>query len=58
MSKGKVWSSTRIAEEIEKINLGIPADTSPFLEGKIEYKAADIVFEYTEDEVSEIAKCA
>lgn len=58
MSKGRVWSSKSISEEIEKINLGVPADMSPFLEGKIEFKAADIVFEYTADEVAEIAKCA
>ena len=58
MAKNKVWNTKRIAEEIERIEMGLPADTSPFVEQKIEWKAADLVFEYSAEEVQEIAKCA
>jgi len=58
MAKGKVWNTKKINEEIERIEKGLPADTSPFYEGKIESKAADVVFEYTREEMEELARCA
>lgn len=58
MAKGKVWSTKRINEEIDRIERGLPADTSPFYEGKITMKAADVVYEYTREEIEELAKCA
>jgi len=58
MAKGKVWNTKKINEEIDRIEKGLPADTSPFYEGKIEMKAADVVFEYTREELEELAKCA
>lgn len=58
MAKGKVWNSKRIAEEIERIDNGLSADYSPFYDGQTSVKAADIVFDYTKEEIEELAKCA
>ena len=58
MAKGKVWNTKRVNEEIDRIEKGLPADTSPFYEGKIEMKSADVVFEYTREELEELARCA
>jgi hypothetical protein len=57
-SRGKVWSTKKVNEEITKIEQGGQADYSPFADGKIDYRAPDIVFDYTDEELQEIAKCA
>lgn len=57
-SRGKIWNSKRIAEEIDKIERGLLADYSPFFDGKIDMKAPDIVYEYTKEELEELARCA
>lgn len=58
-SRGKVWNTKRIKEEIEKIDNGVPtADYSPFHDGDTTGRAADIVFEYSQLEIEEIARCA
>lgn len=58
MSRGKVWNTKKVLEEIERIEKGLPADYSAFYDGQIEMKAADIVFEPTDDEWVELARCA
>lgn len=58
MAKGKVWSTKKIQEEIDRVEKGLPADLSPFYEGKIDTKAGDVVFEYTREEMEELARCA
>jgi hypothetical protein len=58
MAKGKVWSTKRINEEIRKLENGLPTDNSAFYEGNPELKAANIVFEYTKEELEDLAKCA
>ena len=58
MSRGKVWTTKKVNDEIERIEKGLPADYSPFYDGQIEMKGADIVFEPTENEWIELAKCA
>ena len=58
-SDSKVWNSARVAECMRLIEEG--KDTpggNPFHEGDISWRAADIVYEYSEDELKEIAKCA
>ena len=57
-SRGKIWNTKKIDEQIDRIERGLPADYSPFFEGKINTKAPNIVFEYTRDELEELAKCA
>ena len=58
-NKNKVWTTARVNECMKLIEEGkdIPGGT-PFHEGDLSFKAADIVFEYTEDEIAEIARCA
>jgi hypothetical protein len=58
MAKGKVWSTKKINEEIRKLESGLPTDSSAFYEGNPELKAANIVFEYTKEELEELTKCA
>jgi hypothetical protein len=58
MSRGKVWNTKKINEEKDRIERGLQADYSPFFDGKIDMKAADIVFDYTQEEFIELAKCA
>lgn len=57
-SRGKVWNTKRIKEEVEKIDGGVPADYSPFYDGDTNVRAADIVFEYSQLEIEELARCA
>jgi hypothetical protein len=57
-SRGKVWTTKKIKEEVERIDKGLAADYSPFFDGKTNQRAADIVFEYTDEEIGEVAKCA
>ena len=55
---GIVWNTKKITELIERIDNGLPADFAPFYDQNTNYKAADIVFEYTQEEMSELARCA
>jgi len=57
-SRGKIWNTKRIAEEIERIDNGIPADYSAFYDGDTTVKAAELVFEYAQLEIEELARCA
>lgn len=57
-SRGKIWNTKKIDEQIDRIERGLPADYSPFFEGKINTKAPNLVFEYTREELEELAKCA
>jgi hypothetical protein len=58
-SRGKIWSTKRISESITRIDNGDPAaDYSPFFDGDTNYRAADIVFEYSQLEIEELARCA
>jgi hypothetical protein len=56
--KGKIWSTKKINEEIDRVEKGLPADTRPFYDGKIDMKAADVVFDYTKEEIEELGRCA
>jgi hypothetical protein len=56
--KGKIWSTKKINEEIDRVEKGLPADTSAFFDGKIDMKAADVVFDYTKEEIEELGRCA
>lgn len=53
-----VWTSTRVEELLEQLESGIEPYETPFWDGKHEWKAANIVFEYTPEELSEIEKCS
>jgi len=53
-----VWTSERVQKAIESIELGYVVPHAPFYEGDISYRKGNIVFEYTEEEVEEIKRCA
>lgn len=57
-SKGKIWNTKKINEEIARIDAGLNADYSPFYDQQTTARAADIVFEYSQEEIEEIARCA
>jgi len=57
--KNKVWNAKRVEECIKLIEEGRDIfGGTPFHEGDVTFKAADIVYDYTEEEIQEIAKCA
>lgn len=53
-----VWTSIRIKELFAQIEAGVEPYETPFWDGKPEWRAANIVFEYTPEELDEIQKCA
>ena len=58
-SKNRVWNSERVEECIRLIEDGRDVvGGTPFHEGDPTWKAADIVYEYNDFEMEEIAKCA
>lgn len=58
MAKGKVWSTKKIREEMQKMENGLPYDSSAFHEGNSQLKADNIVYEYTQGELEDLARCA
>ena len=53
-SKNKVWNSERVAECIRMIEDGMDVSGgTPFHEGDTSFKAGEIVYEYTDFELSE-----
>lgn len=56
--KGAVWNTKKVNEVIDKIDKGLPADIAPFFMGEVDLKAAELVFEYSRDEIEELGKCA
>ena len=54
-----IWSSKSINELLLALDQGYrPAVSMPFYEGKQFLRRGNIVFEYTNEEISELAKCA
>ncbi len=53
-----VWTSERVEELLNQLESGIEPYETPFWDGKPEWKAANIVFEYTPEELQEIEKCS
>ncbi len=58
-SQKLVWSTKTISDLIVALDKGYrPQVSMPFYEGKQFLKRGNIVFEYTDEEIREIAKCA
>jgi len=53
-----VWTTDRVDYLMEQIEDGAKPKVSPFWENQTEWRAADIVFEYTSEEQLEIERCA
>ncbi|WQJ53613.1 MAG: terminase large subunit [Wendovervirus sonii] len=56
--KSTVYNTKRIEELNEMVLKGGKPDTTPFFTGKSDWKDAGIIFEYTDEELDELAKCA
>src|SRR3989304_6318948 len=53
-----VWSTLRVEEMLAQLDAGIEPYQNPFWDGKPEWRAANIVFEYTAEEIREIELCS
>ena len=53
-----VWSTDRVNELLIQLETGIEPYQTPFWDGKPEWRGANVVYEYTSEELSEIEKCA
>ena len=53
-----VWSTARVEEMLAQLDAGIEPYQTPFWDGKPEWRSANIVFEYTAEEVREIELCS
>lgn len=56
--RSKVYSTAIINKLLEDIDDGKKVDMTPFFHGKIEWRNADITFEYTDEEIEEINRCS
>ena len=56
--KRTVWTTKKVEQTIEAIENGYEILNLPFHEGNAVYKKGNIVFNYTQDELDEINKCA
>ena len=57
--KNKVWNAQRVAECLRLIEDGRETPGgNPFHESDINYRASNIVYDYSEEELKEIAICA
>lgn len=56
--KAKVYSTAKIERILDDMKKGYQADMDPFYQGNILYRDAGILFEYTEEELEELSKCA
>jgi hypothetical protein len=58
LDEGKVWNSIKVAEATEALSKGLDYDMGfPYFEKKIGYKKAELVYEYSEEELKEFKKC-
>lgn len=53
-----IWSTAEVERITFALNEGYKVKGTPFYEGNFNYKKANIVFEYTEKEMSDIKRCA
>lgn len=58
MSSSGKWSSQKIDEIVEEYNkTGKMPKNNPFYEGKVEWRAPNLNYSYTREELVEMAKC-
>ena len=58
VKKNIVWTSKRVDDWMKDYAEGIIHKSSPWADGVIGVRNPDIVFEYTQEEISELSKCA
>ena len=54
----KIYSTDEINKILEKRKRGVEVDMAPFFHGNIDYKDAGLIYQYTEEEMQELEKCA
>lgn len=54
----EVWNSKRVQEALDAIDNGIPLKSSPFYMKNVNLRKPNLVYDYTQWEADEIAKCA
>lgn len=54
----RIYTTEIINKLLEDAGKGLEIDTSPFFMGDLELRDANIVFQYTEEEIEEFQKCA
>ena len=54
----QVWTTEKVNQLLENIDAGVDVKTTPFWDGKPEWRSANIVYEYTAEEMEEIQRCA
>lgn len=54
----QVWTTEKVNKLLEDIDAGVDVKSTPFWDGKPEWRSANIVFEYTAEEMEEIQRCA
>lgn len=58
LEEGKVWNERKVEEATEALTNGRDYEMgSPFFEKKIGYKRADLVYDYSKEELKELKKC-
>ncbi|MFW6246689.1 MAG: hypothetical protein ACOC22_00740 [bacterium] len=58
MQNGTVWNTKSVEEATEKIQMGIPTNTSCFWNQDPDLKAPNIAFQFTDWEEQEFVKCS
>lgn len=53
-----IWTSKLINKALKAVEDGYDLKTSPFYEKDILYRKGNLIFEYTDEEIQEIKKCA
>lgn len=53
-----VWNTSKVTELMKMIDDGYIIKNSPFWENKPEWRSGNLVFEYTDEEIAEIKRCA
>ena len=53
-----VWSTAAVEKLIRAMDEGAKVKATPFSEGNMNYRRGNIVFEYTDEEMEHIKKCA
>jgi hypothetical protein len=53
-----VWSTAAVEKLIRAMDEGVKVKATPFSEGNMNYRRGNIVFEYTDEEMEHIKKCA
>jgi hypothetical protein len=53
-----IWSTTAVEKLIRAMDEGAKIKATPFSEGNMNYRRGNIVFEYTDEEMEHIKKCA